>query len=167
MSRAGEITLEFAGEARVFRLALGEWRKVQEKCDAGPAELLARLAPMFAARRQQLNMAQIMGNGLLGTWRVDDVREVILQGLLGGGTSGPQAFELVKAWVDERPIFESVEIAYQVVLASVFGVEDEKPVGESQAAPTAASPRSRKASSGSAKTASTPSAQPAASPPTS
>lgn len=167
MSRAGEITLEFGGEERVFRLALGQWRKVQEKCDAGPAELLARLAPMFAARRQQLNMAQIMGNGLLGTWRVDDVREVILQGLLGGDTPGPKALELVKDWVDERPIFESVEIAYQVVLASVFGVEDEKPVGESQAAPTAASPRSRKASSGSAKTASTPSAPPAASPQTS
>jgi hypothetical protein len=165
MSRGGDIALQFGGEERTFRLALGQWRKVQEKCDAGPAELLARLAPMFAARQQGLKVSQMLTHGLLGTWRVDDVREVILQGLLGGEMPGPAAFELVKAWVDERPIFENVELAYQIVMASVFGAEDEKPVGESLAA-AAASPRSRRASSGSAKTATTPSAPPAASPPT-
>lgn len=153
MSRSGETVLEFGGEERTFRLAIGQWRKVQEKCDAGPAEILARLAPAFTARRQGLSLDQILAMGLLGRWRIDDIREVILQGLLGGGMAGPDALRLVRDWVEERPLLESVAVAYAVALAGVIGAEDEKPAGELQAAP-AAYPSSRAARSGSAKTAS-------------
>jgi hypothetical protein len=155
MSRSGDITLEFGGEERAFRLAIGQWRKIQEKCDAGPAELLARLGPMYAAKSQGLSFAQIVSHGYLGSWRVDDVREVILQGLLGANMAGPEALALVRDWVEERPLIESVGIAYEVVMASVMGAEDEKAVGEPQAA-AAASPNSPAASSGSAKAGSTP-----------
>lgn len=161
MSRSGDIELDFAGELRTFRLAIGQWRKVQEKCDAGPAELLARLSPAFFARQQGLSFDQILGGGLLGRWRVDDIREPILQGLLGANMAAPEAMKLVRDWVEERPLIESVALAYQIVLAGVIGAEDEKPAGEGQAA-DAGSQSSPAASSGSEKTAFTPSAAPLA-----
>lgn len=155
MSRAGEVTLEFAGEDHTFRLAIGPWRKVQEACDAGPAELLARLSPAFAAAKQGVPFDQIVALGMLGRWRIEDVRQPILQGLIGGGMDAQQAARLVRDWVDERPFLENVAVAYQVVMASVVGTEDERPLGEPQAAGEA-SRSSPAASSGSGKTASTP-----------
>lgn len=157
MSRSGDITLDFGGEERTFRLAIGQWRKVQETCDAGPAELLARLAPAFAAAKQGLAFDQIIGMGLLGRWRIDDVREPIRQGLLGMNMPLPAVDKIVREYVDERPFLENVAVAYQIVLASVVGAEDEEAVGESQAAP-AASPSSPEASSATVRKASTRSA---------
>jgi hypothetical protein len=143
------------GEERTFRLAIGQWRRVQEKCDAGPPELLARLSPIYNARRAGLTFGQIMAQGYLGTWRIDDVREVIFQGLLGGGTTPNEAAALVKTWVEERPLFEPLDVAYQVVLASIAGAPDEDASGESEAA-AEGSQTSPAASSGLEKTASTP-----------
>lgn len=162
MSRGADIDLDFGGEERTFRLGIGQWRKVQERCDAGPAELLARLSPVFTAKRAGLTVEQIMTHGLLGTWRVDDVREPILQGLLGANMALPEATKIVREWVDERPLLEAVEIAYMVVLASVIGTEDEKAMGESQAAGDLNSQTSHAASSDSAKMGSTPKARPSA-----
>jgi hypothetical protein len=133
MSRSGEIALEFGGEERTFRLGIGQWRKVQEACDAGPAELLARLSPAFTAAQQGIKFDQIVALGFLGNWRLDDVREPILQGLLGANMAAPDALKLVKTWVDERPLIESVGIAYRIVLGSVIGTEDEDAAGESEA----------------------------------
>lgn len=164
MSRSGEIALEFGGEERAFRLGIGQWRKVQEACDAGPAELLARLSPAFVGIQNGLSFGQLLASGMLGRWRIEDIREPILQGLLGANMAGPEALKLVKTWVDERPLIESVTTAYQVVLASVVGAEDENPAGESEAA-AAGSQTSPAASTASAKTASTRSEPPAASPP--
>lgn len=158
MSRSGDTRLDFGGRERVFRLALGEWRKVQERCDAGPAEILARLAPIFTARQQGLTFGQILANGHLGRWRVDDVREVIFQGLVGGGMDPNAAIKIVRAWVDERPLLESVDIAYEVVLASIIGPEDEQAAGESQAA-AETSQASPAASSGSVTADTTPLAE--------
>lgn len=161
MSRSGDIALEFGGEERSFRLALGQWRKVQEKCDAGPGELLARLAPAYMARQAGLKVGQILAGGYMGTWRIDDVREVILQGLLGGKMEPKEATDLVKAWVDDQPLFDAVGLAYQIVLASVIGAGDEASAGEPDAA-AEASPTSPAASSASGRTATTPPAEPPA-----
>lgn len=157
MSRSGESVVEFGGEERTFRLALKQWEKVQEACDAGPAELLARLSPVFEARKRGYSFADILAAGHLGTWRINDLREPILQGLLGAGVPGPEALKLVREWVEERPLIESVAVAYQVVLGGVIGAADELAVGEPQAA-AEVSPNSPAASSGSEKTASTRSA---------
>lgn len=162
MSRHGDITLEFGGEERVFRLAIGQWRKIQETCDAGPAELLARLGPAFVATRQGLKFDQILALNLLGTWRVEDVRQPILQGLLGANMPGPEALKLVREWVDERPLLECVGVAYQIVLAAVIGPEDEDASGERVAAATT-SHRSTAASSDLEMMDSTPSAGPSTS----
>lgn len=159
MSRSGESVVEFGGEERTFKLGIKQWEKVQEKCDAGPSEILARLAPAFFARKQGMSFDDIIAMGYLGKWRIHDVREVILQGLLGHNMPGPEALKLVRDWVDERPLIEAVGVAYQIVLGSIVGAEDEQAAGESQAAEEV-SPNSPAASSASEKTATTPSAAP-------
>ena len=148
MSRNGSIELEFGGETRTFRLALGELEQVQERCGEGPQVLAARMAPwlIFAQEREaaedagvvQPSLLQGAAAGRLGSWRVHDVREPILRGLQGGGLSPNAAAALVRQFVDGRPLLESVPTAFAVLMAAVIGVEDERPAGESEAAPEAA-----------------------------
>lgn len=158
MSRSGEVTLPFGDGDHTFRLGIGQWRKVQEQCDAGPSEVLARMSMPFEAMRRGVKPADLIGAGLLGSWRVDDIRSVLLNGLIGGGLSPVDATKLVAAWVDERPLLEPLSVAYQVVHASIAGTEDEDASGELEGE-TAQRP-SPEANSGSDRTASTPSAAP-------
>ena len=131
VSRYGDVELELGGEPRTFRLGIGEWRKVQEQCDAGPAELLARMAPPFEALRRGVRSADLISSGLLGRWRMDDIRAPIFHGLVGGGLAPNDAMSIVREWVDQRPKLEALSVAYQVVLASLTGTEDEEASGES------------------------------------
>lgn len=112
MSRSAEVTLAFGGEDRIFRLPLGRLRALQEKTDAGPMELLQRYAA--------------------SNWRIDDVREAILQGLIGGGTDQHSATKLMQSYFDDTPVFPHVALAQSIVAASIIGVEDES-LGEPQA----------------------------------
>ena len=154
MSRDGRIELSFGTDEHLFRLGIGQWREVQEACDAGPPEILARLRPLFAALRQGLTFEQAMDVGLLGRWRIDDVRAPILHGLVGGGMREEEAGRLVRKVFDPRPAMEFVDLAYQIVMAGLVGAEDEKAVGELEG--ETASPLSPEESSASDKTASTP-----------
>lgn len=115
MSRAAEVTLLFGGEDRLFRLPLGRLRALQEKTDAGPMELLKRFT--------------------VGNWRIDDVREPILQGLIGGGMNQHEATKLVQSYFDDTPTFPHVQFAQVIVSAAIIGVEDES-LGELQAGAT-------------------------------
>ena len=127
MTRTAEVTLAFAGEERLFRLPIGRLRALQEKTDCGPMELIQR----FAA----------------GSWRVDDLRETIHQGLIGGGLAAPDAARLLKTDFDDLPLGQFVGTAQAIVLAAVVGAGDEdagEPEGE------AATSLSPEASSGSA-----------------
>ena len=112
------------------------------------------MAPPFQAIRRGVAFADIVGSGLLGRWRVDDIRVVIFHALVGGGLGPEPAMVLVKAWVDERPLLEPLPVAYEVVSASVCGAEDEQASGEAQG--ETARPDSPTESSGSDSTASTP-----------
>lgn len=118
MSRHGEIRLPFGPEERTFRLGIGELRKIEERCDAGAPELLTRLSPLVRAIEAKLTFAQILQAGLLGSWRIDDVREPLLQGLIGGGLGSTEAGVLVRAVFDEKLSFEFAPIAYLVLEAA-------------------------------------------------
>lgn len=109
MSGSAEVALLFGGEERVFRLPIGRIRAVQAKCDAGPMELLQRY--------------------MTGRWRLDDLREVLLQGLVGGGMDQSAATRLVIDNFDDQPMQQFVLLAQAIVSAAVVGVEDE-PLGE-------------------------------------
>jgi hypothetical protein len=113
MSRDGSITLTWGDGEHRFRLAIGQLRELQEKCDAGPAEIAVRLAD--------------------GRWRVNDVRETIRLGLIGGGMPPGDALKLTVRFVDERPWLESVPAAQAVLMAALVGAPEE-PVGKPGAA---------------------------------
>lgn len=107
MSRAAEIELEWADGKHLFRLAIGQLRELQEKTNAGPNELFNRLGEQ--------------------TWRVDDIRETIRLGLIGGGAAPERALGLTGRYVDERPLLENVPVARAILLAALIGAPEETP----------------------------------------
>jgi len=137
MARSGELVRLWGDSERTFRLRIGDWRKVQETCDAGPAEIAARLAAWASARKlsPSASFLDLLASGALGRWRVDDIREPIYRGLIGGGMDPTQAGRLIRDLHDERPLMENVDLALEIVLASLVGPEDE-PVGETSGGPS-------------------------------
>lgn len=113
MSRDGSIAIVWGDGEHRFRLPIGQLRELQEKCDAGPAFIHSRLA--------------------MGTWRIDDIRETLRLGLIGGGMPPDQAHVLTVRYVDARPLLENVPAAMSVLLAALVGAPDE-PVGNAVAA---------------------------------
>lgn len=96
-----------------FRLGIGQLRELQEKTNCGPMELLNRLHR--------------------GTWRLDDVRETLRLGLIGGGKEPMVALSLVARYVDERPLAENVPPAQAVLSVLLFGDGEDDPVGKAGA----------------------------------
>jgi hypothetical protein len=104
--RLTAITLPWADGEFTFDLRLGEIRKLQDKTGVGPAVILNRIQT--------------------DQWKVDDYRETILQGLLGGGMEAGQARTLIKDWVDERPAKESLLPAQMILMAWLVGAPQGK-----------------------------------------
>lgn len=109
MSRNAAITEPFADADYVFRMAWGEIVQLQELRDCGPYVVLDRLAT--------------------GRWLVQDIREPIRLGLIGGGLKPVEALKLVRQYVEQRPAVESLELATRVLQAAIVGAPDE-PVGD-------------------------------------
>lgn len=82
---------------------------LEGKCGAGIAAVMTRLGS--------------------GSWGLNDVREPIRLGLIGGGMSPEKAMAAVRAHVDENPLTSSVLLAYAVIEAVMVGVPDD-PVGK-------------------------------------
>jgi len=143
MSLTGEIELPLGSETYKFRLRLGNVRKIEEKCGAGIPVILGRLHPLAEALRAGLPLGQILTMGLLGSWRVDDVREPIYQGLEGGGMAASMANALMAAEVDKRSPIESALLAYEIMVAYLTQGAEE-PLGEPQAPEKPAQKRKRR-----------------------
>lgn len=114
-AKPGEVRLPWLGGEHPFRVATyGQMRLLQETCDAGPQEILQRL----------------MG----GRWRVDDVREVIRIGLIGGGMESEKAMALVKVTIDDSANWtEFATLAKGILLAGLLAgsqAAQDEPVGK-------------------------------------
>lgn len=106
------VRLDFAGARRSFDLApIGCLRRLQATCDAGPQWILNRL--------------------LDGSWRLDDLRETLQQGLIGAGMDQTAALDLIETWFDPEPKQQFVPVATTVLMAWLAGAEEE-PLGESE-----------------------------------
>lgn len=114
MSRNGSVTLAWADGEYTFRFGLGEIRELQELCDAGPFVILQRL--------------------IRGEWKVDDIREPLRLGLIGGGMAPPAALKLVKRYNDEFPWGYNVKEATAIMHAAVLGAPDGERPGKARAA---------------------------------
>lgn len=133
MSRHGDVVAPFGTEERTFRLGIGELRKIEETCDAGAPELLMRLAPLVRGLQGGLTFAQLLEAGLLGRWRIDDVRAVILQGLIGGGMEPTLAGVLVRAEFDDKLSLAHAPLAFLILQAAWSAPPEDLP-GERPAA---------------------------------
>jgi hypothetical protein len=170
MSRNGDIVLSLGGEERTFRFSLAEHRRLQEKLGVGLSLIVQALHPYvtaLSARKADgspvFTLDQIILTKLLGDLRPDHIREVLFQGLWGGGMSPEEAAALCRDCVEPpRGMLHTAPIAYQVAIAALLGPDDEDAAGNPAGA-EAGSP-SPTAKSGSVKTASMRSARRAASP---
>lgn len=116
MSASAEVDLTWADGEYRFRLPIGQLRELQDKTGAGPFAIYKRLAD--------------------GTWFVDDIRESIRLGLIGGGMQAEKALLLVKRYVDDRPLGVNVLTAQSILLAAVIGVPEDQ-VGKARPEETA------------------------------
>lgn len=107
MGRHAEITQPWADGEYSFRLGLKELVEHDEKCNAGPAWVARALMD--------------------GTWRLPFIRETIRLGLIGAGKLPSEALVLVKRYVDDRPLRESIPLAIAILMAVLTGAEDDAP----------------------------------------
>jgi hypothetical protein len=126
VSRHGTIRLIFAGDERPFRLAYKQLRELQELCTLPGDKIVS--GPLAIASR--------LGEG---TWRLQDVREAIRLGLVGGGMKDGEATALVKRQIEdsEESLLDHVALARAVLFAALMGARDD-PAGKSDAAEASA-----------------------------
>lgn len=110
MSANGMRTIIWAGGQDQFCLAkVGLILDLEAKCEAGIATVMTRLGS--------------------GTWRLNDVREPIRLGLIGGGMAPDKAMQAVRNHVDDNPLTSSCLLAYAIIEAVMVGVPGD-PVGK-------------------------------------
>lgn len=125
MSADGSVTLNWAGEERKFRLAIGQLRELQENVNRWRTSIGA---PLIGPN----SLVRLLVAG--DAWP-SDVREIIRLGLIGGGMKIDLVPALVRRYVDERPLVESTQIAQAILLVALVGVPDD-PVGKKPTAGT-------------------------------
>lgn len=104
--------VNWLGGEHDFALGIGELRKLQDGCDAGPEEVFNRL------RR--------------GNWRVNDLIETIRLGLIGSGAmTTAAAGPFVVTIFEQHPIAPLKLTAITILAAALLGVSDD-PVGEDE-----------------------------------
>ncbi|MGY3607674.1 MULTISPECIES: GTA-gp10 family protein [unclassified Bradyrhizobium] len=114
MSRDASVILSFGDGKYRFRLGWGELANVQESCDAGPFVTLERLKT--------------------GACRLQEIADVLLWGLIGGGLAPVDASKLIDMFVKARPPAENRLIAYAVMAAGCHGAPEEQ-IEKKSAAP--------------------------------
>lgn len=150
MSGTGEVSTDFAGEERAFRIRLGEIRKIEAKCGAGDGQRtgigevcrrLAKAAYVLANSRRSdgsLDLVLALASGT--EFHADDVREVLYQGLVGADMPSAAATALIRAEIDDRGmrgLLDNAATALIVLMGS-----QESPPGEPQAGESPATPPS-------------------------
>lgn len=103
------------GEDDFCAAKIGTILAIEDKCGAGIAEVYGRLVG--------------------GTWRVNDVREVIRLALIGGGMDAKDAQKAIDLHVHGHPggLAPSVVLAQTILEAVLIGVPEDE-VGKSPAA---------------------------------
>lgn len=126
------IDLHFGDGTYTFRLGLAQIKVLQDKCGVGIGALYSRLL-----RGRYLAEGASIGVTTEAEFRVEDIVEVIRQGLIGGGKGevdgqsvevNPMvANRLVAAYVfPERPLKEGWNVAAAIMMACIEGYEPKK-----------------------------------------
>ncbi len=103
MASNGEIELTWGDGTHKFNVAkIKSALELEEKCDAGVAQIFQRIRS--------------------DTWKINDVRETLRIGLIGGGMMPDKALSLINRYCDDRPWAESLQPAIYVLMAAMVGV---------------------------------------------
>jgi hypothetical protein len=116
MSADGSVELVWAEETRKFRIAIGEFRSLQESVNA---------------RRVAIGAEPVGPSSMLTALRTnnawpDDVRDVLKAGLVGAGIEYDKAQRLLMRHFDNKPLLEHTKTAFLVLLAALVGVPDDE-----------------------------------------
>lgn len=123
---------------------------LEEKCGCGVYQIAERLSSVLANAQ----------NGTLGGRAyVNDIRETIRIGLIGGGKKPEEAAKIVASCVDGYPLAHSVLVAHRVLTAYLVGVPGD-PLGKTQAGEAATGQESLQTTAASSAPESTASAAP-------
>jgi hypothetical protein len=115
VSRDASLTIPWADGDYAFRLAIGQLRELQEKCDAGPMVIWQRLRD--------------------GSWRTDDISSVLRLGLIGGGADPVKALKLVRSYVEEPGAYlANAPVAMMIVWKAIAGAPDEDETAQKKSA---------------------------------
>lgn len=120
------VRLIWVGGEHDFRLRLGELRALQQRVNAGPLEVYARISS--------------------GGWRVDDLLDVLRLGLAGGGMPSGEAADLINALADRHPLIEFALPAQEVIARALY---DPSPAESREAEDTEAAPPEKPLGAGS------------------
>lgn len=116
MSADGSIELTWAETPRKFRIAIGEFRALQESVNARRVAIEAQpIGPSTLLQLLRTNNA----------WP-DDVRDVLKAGLIGGGESYQAAQKLLMRNFDNKPLLEHTKTAFLILMAALVGVPDDE-----------------------------------------
>ncbi len=102
-------SLVWLGGEHEFALDIGSLRALQKHCDAGPQQILNRIA--------------------VGNWRVDDLYQTIRLGLIGGGMAQAEANRLTDATFQAHKLRQLRPTAQAILVDALIGDPDD-PVGE-------------------------------------
>lgn len=111
-ARDGSVTIAWADGEHTFRLGIKQLEELQEKCNAGPPLVMARLSARM--------------------WFLHDVRETLRLGLVGGGMEPEKARLLVNRYAADGHLMKAALVAYTVITTALVGPADEP--GKSAAA---------------------------------
>lgn len=99
----GRVSLDWGDGEHEFNIAkIKEALELEDNCKCGVAEIFERLKS--------------------GKWYVNDIRETLRLGLIGGGKEPVKALMLIRRYFDDRPWQESVQTAMIVLMAAMVGV---------------------------------------------
>lgn len=122
MSRSARFRGVFGDGPHDFQLLIGQLEELQEKCDAGPEEILDRVVE--------------------GRWRVADIREPIRLGLVGGGMAAVEALVLTERYAGPGQLMENKKLVISILGAAMMGAPDED---DAPGKPKARAPRRSRA----------------------
>lgn len=115
---SAEVVLPFGDGEHLFALKFKQLEHLEKACDAGISEIANRVISMHP--------------------RLNDLYQIILLGLEGGGTPPTQAKAMMDRYFDGRPIaalndpHSPLATAVKIISAAWFGMEDIEP-GEAEA----------------------------------
>jgi hypothetical protein len=116
MSADGSITMFWADQEYQFRLAIGQFRELQEAVNG-------RRIAIGAPTVGPATLLNLFKNN--DAWP-DDVRDVIRLGHIGAGMPPQVAFRKMASHFDNSPLLEHMKPAYMIILSALVGPLDDQ-----------------------------------------